>query len=380
MSATSERASQMFRETYGRPPSLIAEAPGRVNLIGEHTDYNLGYVMPVAIDRTVAVAAAPRDDGLVRVQAADYEQGDEFRADAPRRFPHGGWRNYVRGVAWALLDAGHALRGADVLIAGDVPQGTGLSSSAALEVAVGGALAEVSGLTCDGRSVALAGQRAENGFVGIQSGIMDQLASALGQANHALFIDCRSLDVEPVPLPDPAQVAIVVIESGVARKIEETAYNRRREECDEAARLLGIASLRDADAATLDRLPGEIYRRACHVISENKRVLQAAEALRTGDIAAVGRLLYESHKSLRDDFEVSTPELDLLVDLARRTEGVFGARLTGAGFGGCAVSLVATPALAQFGPAVVEEYRRRTGLPAQMHVCAAVDGLRVTHG
>jgi galactokinase len=382
MSADLAQLTQAFEQSYGRPPQLIAEAPGRVNLIGEHTDYNLGFVLPVAIDRTVAVAAAPRGDPVIRVHALDFEARDEFRWDTVRRFPGGGWRSYPRAVAWSLAEAGHGLIGADITIAGDVPPGAGLSSSAATELAAAGALAELAGLSIPPRELAIICQRAENAFVGVRSGIMDQFASALGVAGHALLIDCRSLEVEPVALPDE-DIAIVVADSNVPRTLADTAYNQRRAECAEAARILGIESLRDADLAMLDArhaaLPDDVFRRARHVVTENARVLQAADALRRDDLQTLGELMYGSHESLRADFQVSVPELDLLVELARATGGVLGSRLTGAGFGGCTVSLVRSQALEDFRRQVVSAYRERTGLEAAMHVCRAVDGLKVSH-
>jgi galactokinase len=279
----------------------------------------------------------------------------------------------MRGVVWALLDAHIPVPGADIAITGDVPQGAGLSSSAAIEVAVAGAL--TAGYGIEPRDMALLCQKAENLFAGVGCGIMDQFTSALGQRDHALFIDCRSLESEPVPLPEG--IAIVIIDSKAPRKLADTAFNRRREECTEAARALGVESLRDADEAMLTGLSGVLLKRARHVITENTRVQSAVGALRTGDLTTLGRLLHESHASLRDDFEVSTPELDILVEAAGRIDSVVGARLTGAGFGGCTVNLVRQEAVEQVREAIVVEYNKRTGLTADVHVCRAVDGLRV---
>jgi galactokinase len=366
-----------FERQFGRPPQLIAEAPGRVNLIGEHTDYNGGFVLPAAIDRTVGVALSQRDDDVIRAYSLDYDQCDEFPAGRVRRFAgSGGWRDYLRGVVWALADSQYAITGADVAITGDVPKGAGLSSSAAIEIALAGALTTAAGITIDRKLLAVLCQRAENFFVRVQSGIMDQYASALGQAGHALLIDCRSLDAEPVPLPPG--VAIVVIDSKVARRLAETPYNSRREECSQAARALGLDSLRDATPDMLSRLSGDLLNRARHIVTENARVLAAVEALRSGDLDRVGQLMRESHTSMRDDFEASTPEIDLLVDLAQAKDGVIGARVTGAGFGGCTVNLVRDAAVDRFSTNVTAEYERRSGLAAEVHVCHAVDGLRVT--
>jgi galactokinase len=365
-----------FEHAFGRAPEIVAEAPGRANLIGEHTDYNEGFVLPVGIDRTVAVAAALADARAARVYSTDFEARDEWPVDAPRRTGRREWRDYVRGVVWALLDAGYELGGADLAIAGDVPQGSGLSSSAALELAVGSAFCKLGGIAIERKQVALLCQKAENQFVGVQSGVMDQLAAACSHAGHALLIDCRSLDLQYVPLPE--EVVIVVVDSKVLRTLGETAFNKRREECVDAARKLHVASLRDAEIADVERLPKSLKRRARHVVSENQRVLDAGQAVRSRDLSRLGELMYESHASLRDDFEVSTPELDLLVELASKTEGVIGARLTGAGFGGCTVNLVERGSVEHFEAGVVEPYREKTGLAADMFVCRAVDGLRTS--
>ncbi len=365
-----------FAQLFGREPEVVSESPGRVNLIGEHTDYNEGFVLPVAIDRRVTIAAAPAEGKRVRVYSADFDARDEWPADAPRRTGRREWRDYVRGVAWSLLDAGYELRGADLAIAGDVPLGAGLSSSAALEVAVAGALSAVSEIEIEPGRLALLCQKAENQFVGVQCGIMDQFAGACSRAEHALLIDCRSLEMEHVELPQ--DVTIVVVDSKVPRRLGETAYNERREDCAAAARALGGTAIRDAVGHDVDRLPEPLNRRARHVISENRRVLEAVAALRSENLNRVGMLMYESHASLRDDFEVSTPELDLLVELASKTNGVLGARLTGAGFGGCTVNLVERDAVVRFEAGIIEPYGAKTGLAGEMIVCRAVDGLRVS--
>ena len=379
MTADVNALRQAFKRQFGRSPAVTSEAPGRVNLIGEHTDYNEGFVLPVAIDRTVAVAAGPADGKTVRVYSADIDTQDEWLAHAPRRTGRREWRDYVRGVAWALLDAGYALSGVDLVISGDVPQGAGLSSSAALEVAVAGALCAEACVQIESLRVALLCRKAENQFVGVQCGIMDQMAAACSRAGHALLIDCRSLEVEHVPLP--TELAIVVVDSKIPRRLEETAYNDRRNECAEAARVLGVPSLRDATVEQVEakrqRFPEIVYRRARHVVSENGRVLAFVSALRDNDHATLGRTMFESHESLRNDFEVSTAELDLLVDLASRTDGFIGTRLTGAGFGGCTVNLLLAGAEERFKSEVVERYQQETGLAAEMHVCKAVGGLEV---
>ena len=366
---------QTFENAFHREPEVLSEAPGRVNLIGEHTDYNEGFVLPIAIDRTVAVAAAPGAGRTVRAYSVDFDARDEWRIDAPRRTGRE-WRDYVRAVAWALLDAGYELRGVDLAIAGDVPPGSGLSSSAALEIAVAGALCSVADISVQPERLALICQKAENQFVGVQSGVMDQLAAACSRAGHALLIDCRSLDRDFVALP--GEIVIIVVDSKVPRRLGETPYNQRREECAAAAQELGVSSLREAAIGDIEGLREPLKRRARHVVSENQRVLEAVDALRSRNLARLGELMYESHASLRDGFGVSTPELDLLVELASRTTGVFGARLTGAGFGGCTVNLVERDAVAGFEAGVVERHRERTGSPATMLICKAVDGLRIS--
>ena len=369
-----------FRRRFGRPPQLVAEAPGRVNLIGEHTDYNEGHVLPLAIDRTVAVAAAPQAE-VVQAYSLDYDQDDSFSLAEARPLPEGGWRNYVRGVAWALWEAGHPLCGLQLALAGDVPIGAGLSSSAALEVAVAAAFAAAGGIHLDPRDLALLAQRAENGFVGVQCGVMDQFAAVFGRSDHALLIDCRSLDVEPVPLRLDERGIVVVVDSAVRRALGDSPYNQRRRECVQAAAALGVSALRDVTPDELEarrrELPPDLYRRARHVATEEARVTAAVDALKGDDLETLGRLLCESHESLRDDFQVSCRELDLLVDLAANVGDVLGARLTGAGFGGCTLNLVRRGALDAFRCGVLQEYRERTGLPAEMHVVRASRGLEV---
>jgi galactokinase len=376
-----------FESRFGRSPTAVAEAPGRVNLIGEHLDYNEGHVLPVAIDRSIMVAFAPRQDGRVRLYSLDFQQESAFDLREIKKDPEAPWSDYMRGVAWALGEAGHRLSGLDAALQGDVPVGAGLSSSAALEVAALGAFEAASGLRLDRRDLALLGQRAENRFVGVACGIMDQMAAALSRAGHALLIDCRSLEHEPVPLP-LAGLRLVVADSGVRRALLDSQYNLRREECQRAAELLAaaiadrpIAALRDVRPEDLarhgDSLPPNLLKRARHVVEEERRVLLSVEALRTGDVEAFGEMLDASHRSLRDDFEVSSPELDLLVELAWAQPGVLGSRLTGAGFGGCTVSLVRAEAVEAFREGVVARYRAETGREGRMYVCRSADGLRL---
>jgi len=385
-----ERAlARSFARRFAREPQGLAVAPGRVNLIGEHTDYNQGFVLPVAIDRSVIAAFSPRPDREVRVYSLEFDEEDSFSLDDIDRLTGDVWSNYVRGVAAVLQEARHRLTGLDMAIQGDVPIGAGLASSAALEVAVLGAFQRAATLPIDPREQALLAQRAENEFVGVGCGIMDQMAAAMGRRDHALLIDCRSLETEAVPLNLAAQgLKIVVAHTGVRRALSDSAYNQRRQECSQAAQMLArvivarpVAALRDLTsrdlAAHQGSLPDPLARRARHVVSENERVLNSVEALRRGDLPAFGQFLYASHQSLARDYEVSSPELDLMVQLACRLEGVVGARMTGAGFGGCSVNLVRQEAIDSFRGQVIETYRSRTGLPAEMYVCEAVDGLRV---
>ncbi|HEY9855955.1 MAG TPA: galactokinase, partial [Stenomitos sp.] len=349
------RVRDVFQSRFGTP-DLTIRAPGRVNLIGEHTDYNEGFVFPVAIDREVVISARRRDDSEVRLYSVNYDQADSFDLGRIDKVAPGTgaptWSNYVRGILSVFQDAGHKLGGFEAVLEGNVPQGAGLSSSAALEVATGTLLKHLFHLDLDGKQIALLGQRAENVFVGVQCGIMDQFISALGQRDHALMIDCRSLDYRAVPLHLGAKGAsIVIVDSKVKRGLVDSKYNERRAECQEAVErlreLLGrpmIKSLRDVTLSDLDhvgsRLPHPVHARALHVVSENARVLKSVEALEAGDLDRFGSLMNQSHESLKSDFEVSCPEIDLLVSLARGVTGTYGSRITGGGFGGCTVSLV----------------------------------------
>lgn len=344
-------------------PPRIFSAPGRVNLIGEHTDYNDGFVLPAAIDYKTVVAAVPRTDAIVEVFAVDMDDADTFDLEKPI-LPSAGhlWANYVRGMAKMLLEAGYSLRGASLAIAGNIPPGAGLSSSAALEMALGHAFLQLNGLPVDGVQLARAGQLAENDFVGVQCGIMDQFISALGKKDHALLIDCRDLSFEPIPIP--TDTAIIIVDSGVKRGLVDSEYNARREQCAAAAELFGVQALRDVTperfAARADNLPPLLKRRARHVITENERTIRAAAALKQGDMATVGRLLNESHISMRDDFEITVPEIDILVEIIQAVPGVYGARMTGGGFGGCCVALAPNTVATAVAEAVENTYTGKT--------------------
>jgi galactokinase len=364
-----------FESSFGAAPTLFVQAPGRVNLIGEHTDYNDGFVLPCAINHGTVIAAAPRNDGLVRVVAADYGNAvDQFRLDAPI-VPHATelWPNYVRGVVKYLQEHGLALQGADLALSGDVPQGAGLSSSASLEVAVAQAFKSLQGWTeLQPTDMALIAQRAENRFVGCNCGIMDQLISARGQAGHALLIDCRSLDARAVPMP--AGVAVMIVNSRVQRGLVESAYNIRRLQCEAAAAHFGVPALRDATPEMLDTLSAGIdpvvLRRARHIVTENQRTLDACEALSRGDLQRMGVLMAESHASMRDDFEITVPAIDQLVKLLQDAIGAHGgARMTGGGFGGCVVALLPEAMVAEVRAVVDTHYRSPNGLPGDVYVC-----------
>jgi galactokinase len=376
-----ERVVDSYRARYGRAPALLVRAPGRVNLIGEHTDYNEGFVLPMAIDRAAWIALEPRDDCRLEVHSLDMGETAVIALDALRREERG-WFAYIQGVAWALGQAGHRLVGWQGVLAGDVPIGAGLSSSAALEMATARAFAAAAELDWDPIDMARIGQRAENDWVGVQCGIMDQLVSAAGVAGHALLIDCRSLAIRPVPLPPGT--AVLVLDTATRRDLADSAYNTRRVQCQAAARVLGLPTLRDASLECLresgDALTPVLLRRVRHVISENDRTLRAAEAMARGDPAAVGVELNASHASLRDDFEVSTASLNAMVECARRDEDCFGARLTGAGFGGCAVALVAAEDVATLAESVATCYRAATAIRPAVYLCHAAPGAELMSG
>jgi galactokinase len=377
-SALRTRVLEEFRRRFGGEPSFLARAPGRVNLIGDHTDYNDGFVLPMAIDREVWIAVRGRDDRYVAVHSIDFNEDARFALDdgGARR---GGWSEYVRGIAWALEADGRPTSGWEGVAAGDVPVGAGLSSSAALELAAARTFAGVSGVVWQPVAMARIAQRAENEWVGVNCGIMDQLISAAGAEGHALLIDCRSLETRLVLVPE--SVAVVVLDTGTRRGLVDSAYNERRAQCEAAALLFGVRALRDVDLATFHARESELdpitAKRARHVVTENARTLQAADLLERGDVARVGALMKESHASLRDDFEVSRPELDTMVMLASREEACYGARMTGAGFGGCAVALVARDQADAFARMVAGAYTQAVGLHPAVYVCAASQGASV---
>lgn len=395
--ARAESLKSSFRSAFGAEPEFIARGPGRINLIGEHTDYNGGFVLPAAINRTVLIAARRVPDATT-VELVSMDYGNRASFDLSNIVPAEGdtrWTNYVRAVAWAMSEKGMLdltqLGGVQLAVQGNVPRGAGLSSSAAIEVASGLAFARIVGTEVERKPFALMCQYAENEFIGVKSGIMDQFISAMGQEDSALLIDTRSLDYRSVPLGlKEIGYALIAMDSAVPRSLITSAYNQRRLECEEAMKILAPAlhlgpnaQLRDVTLDQLEAnassLPDTLYRRARHIVSEDTRTLEAVKLMEEGlgksdNLARFGQLLYQSHDSLRDDYEVSSRELDMLVELAYKVPGVAGARMTGAGFGGCTVNIVATERLGDFEEQVVEAYRQKSGLDGKMYVCNAVEG------
>ncbi|MGI8552227.1 MAG: galactokinase [Dehalococcoidia bacterium] len=373
-----------FSRIFGKSPELIARAPGRANLIGEHTDYNGGHVLPVAISFAVDLAASPREDATVEVHALDLDKYATFDLST-RTKPEDLWLRYPQGIAIALQEAGYSLRGMNVVYQGDIPQGAGLSSSAAVELAFARTYDALAGLSCSARELAMLAQRAENQFVGVPSGIMDQFISALGRENHALLLDCHTLEYEYIPLEIP-KLAIAVIDTGVRRELAHSEYGKRRADCEAAllrlqSRLPGVEVLchvtpeqLEANQDLLDPLQ---LKRARHVVRENVRTLQAAAALKANNAAEIGALMRASHESLRDLYEVSSPELDAVVNIAWQIDGVVGARMTGAGFGGAAVALVEQRAIGPLRDALARDYPLAAGRQATLHLCTAVAGATV---
>lgn len=383
-----ENLRREFQKIYTREPRFF-RAPGRVNLIGEHTDYNDGLVLPMAIDFAATVAAAARADRVIRIHSLNLNETGEIDLDAPERKMRGSWLDFIEGVARVLIRRNVNLRGADLLVNSDVPTGAGLSSSAALEISVGLALSEVAGSTIDKKLLALAGQTAEHEFVGAKVGIMDQYVSALGRKAHALLIDCRSLEAEQV-LFSSDETVLVICDSKVKHDLAASEYNTRRAECERGVDILreflpDITHLRDvgADAFTEyeSHLPETIRKRCRHVIYENARTRRAARALGESDFVEFGRLMRLSHVSLRDDYEVSCRELELLVAIAEKCPFVLGARMTGGGFGGSTVNLVVRSHLAEFIDVISTEYRRQTQIEPAVYVTDAADGaMEVVYG
>jgi galactokinase len=362
--ALHDRVTASFAARFGHGPDLVVRAPGRVNLIGEHTDYNDGFVLPCAIGPATMVAVSKRHDNNVEVVAADFgDVGDQFSLEPPLEGNiEQPWADYVRGMMLALQNAGYALSGAKIAIAGNLLKGAGLSSSASLAVALGKAMSALTGIDIDNTRLAQIAQRAECDFVGTKCGIMDPLISAQGKAGHALLIDCRSLGLTDVPVPD--DVAIMIVHSGVTRGLVDGHYNARRRQCEAAAAAMGVPALRDADldmlaAASLDAVT---KMRARHVITENQRTLDAADALAKSDLATLGMLMAQSHRSMRDDFEITVPPVDALVVMLQKAIGTQGgARMTGGGFGGACVAVMPSAMVADVQAAITAGYRTPEG-------------------
>lgn len=380
-----------FSERFGKEPTVLVRSPGRINLIGDHTDYNLGYVLPAAIDRYTKLAASPRTDRKLNVFSETVGSGTEIDLDGSMGLlgETQNWANYVRGVAWWLQEHDYHPSGADILIWGDLPVGAGLSSSASFLLGMLGTISSLSGWDIPRPELARAAHKIENDFIGVPVGMMDQTVIAQAEARSAMMIDCRSMTSTTVPLNlDANGLSLLVVNSGMARDLADSPYARRRKECEAALGAmrvitynLELQSLRDIDSAMLQRhgskLYPTLYKRARHVITENERVLKTVSSLQTGDYEEVGRLMNESHESLRQDFEVSNPFIDRLADLAHETPGVLGARLTGAGFGGCTVNLVKTEALRDFNRNVVRRYSEETSLKADAFLVRPVAGIEV---
>lgn len=375
-------AIELFNEKFSQSPTLQVYAPGRVNIIGEHTDYNDGFVMPCAINYGTAIVGTPRPDHLFKVFAADLNQWDEFSLLSPITASEHKWCNYVRGVVKFIQEAHPDFtQGANLVISGNVPLSSGLSSSAALEVATGKFCQLLANLPLSETEIALIGQKAENKFVGCQCGNMDQLISALGQKDHLLMIDCRSLQTTPTPIPE--DIAVMIINSNVKHDLVTGEYNERREQCEKAANFFAVKALRDVDLATFKQKEQEltaldplVAKRARHVISENQRVLDAVKALQKGDITTLGKLMNQSHDSMRDDFAITIPEIDYLVELAQVAIGNSGgARMTGGGFGGCIVVVAPKEKVEAVRKIIADNYQKQTGLQETFYVCSASQGV-----
>ena len=377
---TAEALRFRFRETFGTSPSIL-RAPGRVNLIGDHTDYNGGFVMPAAIPFYTWIAAAKREDRILEAYSESFGEKICLPLDALSGKPRKHWSDYLRGVAALLHQAGHRLAGANLVIHGDIPIGAGLSSSASFEVAIALALTCVSEIAVAPLELVELCQRAEHEYVGMHCGIMDQFIAVFGSGGYALMLDCRSNEYTLLPVPN--DVRIVICNSMVKHELVSGEYNLRRKDCETGVKLLqahlkDVQSLRDIDMPALERcregLPMQVYRRCRHVVTENQRVLDAAQALKSKDAHRFGQLMYQSHTSLRDDYEVSCQEIDLLVDLARGSSGVYGARITGGGFGGCMVTLVRSDHVDEFTSHMEQSYKAATGLTPEIYIAEAVEG------
>ena len=377
-----QKSQHIFTQKYNKQPELTVYAPGRVNIIGEHTDYNDGFVMPCAINYGTAIAGSKRADHIWNIYAADLDLEDTFSLDEDFPQSEQKWANYVRGVVKFIQERCPQFKqGADLVISGNVPHSSGLSSSAALEVAMGKFCQKLSDLPLTHTEIALIGQKAENKFVGANCGNMDQLISALGQKDHLLMIDCRSLETQPTPVPK--DVSVIIVNSNVPHDLVTGEYNTRRWQCEKAAEFFGVKALRDVSVeefqkreAELTALNSLVAKRARHVVTENQRVLDAVEALKHNDLTKLGELMGQSHESMRDDFEITVPQIDYLVELAQLVIGkIGGARMTGGGFGGCIVALAPHDKVEEVRKIIADNYEKQTGLKEDFYVCTASQGV-----
>ncbi len=375
MSLMLDHCTKAFIEHFGSNPAFLVRSPGRVNLIGEHTDYNDGFVFPMAIERATWIALRPRYDRFIYLHSIDHGETMTMNLDHFDK-ENMSWREYPKGVVHVLQQQGHVLHGWEGVTCCDVPMGAGLSSSASYELAIARACTEVAGISWDGKRMALAAQKAENEWVGVKCGIMDQLISALGKQGCALFIDCRTLDAKPAALPDGT--AVLILDTMTRRGLVESAYNERRAQCKAGAGHFGVGALRDVSVAQFEARSGELdpvsRKRVRHVVYENQRTLDALAAMQGNDAKTLGRLMDESHASLRDDFQVTNDALDTIVTIVRKQDGCFGARMTGAGFGGCAVALVATDLAGAIADNAQSAYHATTGLKPVIYVCTPTEG------
>lgn len=368
-----------FQDQFGNNATFLARAPGRVNIIGEHTDYNDGFVLPAAIQQGIYIAGRARDDVQVNLHSLDFHDKASFSLDQLKDDSLPAWTRFLRGALWILTQECEDLRGLDLTIAGNVPGGGGFSSSAAVEVAMMEICSGLFGIKLTQREKALLGVQVEHKFIGVRTGVMDQMISALGEADHAVLLDCRSLETRSVPIP--AGVSLLACDTMKRRELVTSEYGKRREQCEEASRILGVKALRDVTpeqlAANADKLPEIILKRATHVVNENARTLQVVDALGQGDLATVGKLINEGHTSLSKLYEVSIHELDVMADIAQHTEGVIGARMMGGGFGGAVIALVYDEAADSFAAAVKQKYDAATGLNSIIHRTKAGAGSSV---
>ncbi|MDI2090150.1 galactokinase [Commensalibacter oyaizuii] len=377
MKQLAQESLKHFEKIYGYTPHHIIQAPGRVNIIGEHTDYNDGFVLPCAINYGTVIASGRRNDHKVNVAALNFEQQDQFDLRHPITNSATGWANYVRGVFKYIFELYPHIQGMDLTIYGNVPLGSGLSSSAALEVSIATTIKTLYDLSVDPKILAQLCQKAENQFVGMNCGIMDQFISTLGQKDHALLIDCRSLETQSIPIP--SELSVVIVNSNVKHGLVDSEYNLRRQQCEEASSILKVSKLRDATLTLLEAnkslMTNVVYRRARHIITENTRTLEAAKALTQNDIQTMGILMAKSHNSMKDDFEITTPAIDILVDIIKTPLGdKGGVRMTGGGFGGCVVALVPNNQVEIIRHAVEQNYYRQTGLKESFYLCHAMNG------